>query len=38
MYENLQKENEELKNKLKSLEPIKTTTKTNQQLRNNLII
>ena len=28
MYENLQKENEELKNKLKLLEPVKTTTKT----------
>ena len=33
MYENLQKENEELKNKLKLLEPVKTTTKTKSTIK-----
>ena len=33
MYENLQKENEELKNKLKLLEPVKTTTNTKSTIK-----
>ena len=33
MYENLQKENEELKNKLKLLEPVKATTKTKSTIK-----